>query len=150
MGQHQIFFRKMTPDDAEAVADLDARNFSDDDSWDSDYFFFRAQDDQSVYIVGELDGKIIACAGIAFFQDAAEIETFAVDKEFRRLGIGTKLFKKIFAASKIHNAGMIFLEVRISNEVAIEFYKSLGFNMVDRIENFYGNEDAFVMMLETN
>ena len=146
--QLHVTFRIMTPDDAEDVAELDAKSFDEQDSWDSYYFFHRAQDDQSVYIVGEVDGKIIACTGVGFFDDAAEIETFAVDPNFRRRGIGTELFSKILSATESHSAKMIFLEVRPSNHAAFKFYTSLGFQIVDRVENFYGDEDAWAMMRE--
>lgn len=146
--QLYVTFRTMTLDDAEYVAELDAKSFTEQDSWDSDYFFYCAQNDQVIYIVGELNGKIVACAGVGFFDDAAEIETFAVDPNFRRRGIGTALFNELLSAINSHGAAMIFLEVRPSNHAALKFYTNLGFQIVDRMENFYGDEDAWAMMRE--
>lgn len=146
----RLTFRKMTTDDAVAVAELDAKSFSEQDSWDSDCFLDELQIPDSVYIVGEVDGKIIACAGVEFSQGAAEIKTFAVDTEFRRCGVGKKLLSEIFALSKSHGATMIFLEVRPSNRAAFKFYAKFGFQIVDRIKNFYDDEDAWIMMTETS
>ena len=146
--RNEKVFRRMTIDDADEVAALDLKCFGERDAWSSYYFFYAAQEVQAEYFVGELDGKIIACAGAEIFSDAAEIETFAVAPEYRRQRIGTELFAKLLAAIKVRGASLIFLEVRPSNSAAINFYATFGFQIVDRVKNFYVDEDALIMMRE--
>ncbi len=145
----RIVLRPMTTDDAVAVAALDLKCFDERDAWNSDYFFYAARDKQSIYIVGEADGRIVACVGAEIYRDATEIETFAVEPEFQRRGLGTKIFAKLLAAVKARNSTLIYLEVRPSNTAAINFYNKFGFKIVDRVKNFYGNgEDALIMLRE--
>lgn len=144
----RIIFRAMTVDDADSAAELDLKCFGERDAWSGGYFFYAARDEQSIYIVGEANGKIIACAGAEIYRDAAELETFAVDTGYRRLGVGTKLFGELIDALKIRGATVIYLEVRPSNTAAINFYEAHGFKIVDRVKNFYIDEDAWVMLRE--
>lgn len=69
------------------------------------------------------------------------IISIAVDKEFRRMGIGSKLVDEV-----LKRAGKAYVEVRESNEEAIEFYGSLGFEEVDRAPQYYVTEDALIMV----
>lgn len=139
-------FRKLTMDDAEIVAALDLKCFGVKDSFRREDFLVAAQSRQCEYIVGEFDGKIIACAGAAIFKDAAEIETIAVDPEYRRQGVATLLFIELLLAVKERGVKFMVLEVRPSNTAAINLYEGFGFKIVEREENFYGDEDAWIML----
>ena len=138
----------MTLDDAANVVELDVKCFGERDAWSIFAFQYAAQDSHAEYIVGELDGKIIACAGARIFHDTAEIETFAVDPNFRRRGIGTELFSELLASIKVRGASFTVLEVRPSNTTAVNFYDKFGFRIVEREENFYVDEDAWIMVRE--
>ena len=72
-----------------------------------------------------------------------ELLNLAVSPDFRRRGIGRKLFET--AIQGFH--GLIYLEVRESNRTAREFYKSLQFQEVTERQNYYQDppEAAIVM-----
>ena len=78
------------------------------------------------------------------------ILTIAIDTKFQRSGIGTLLLNKAIDQSKAMKIKKIFLEVRLSNETAINFYNSFAF-IKDAIRDKYypGNprEDALLMSL---
>lgn len=79
-----------------------------------------------------------------------EIYNIAVDKNYRRLGIGRYLLEE---CQKLINHGeklQIWLEVRSSNVAATKFYSKLGFERKYIRNSFYANppEDALVMCLE--
>lgn len=141
----QIIFRKMLRDDAEAAAALDMKSFGESDAWTSDYFFYAAQNEQTEFLVAECGGELVACAGADIFTDAAEVVSFAVAPDCRRQGIGTKLFSALIEAVKARGATLMILEVRPSNTVAIKLYEKFGFQIVDREENYYLDEDAWIM-----
>jgi ribosomal protein S18 acetylase RimI-like enzyme len=42
----------------------------------------------------------------------------------------------------------LWLEVRSKNRGAIEFYRSLGMEMARVIKNYYGNDDALIMVFK--
>lgn len=138
-------FRKMTTDDVDALVELDFKSFG-NEAWSREDFLDMAQIEEAEFIVAERDGKIIACAGAVIDSDAAEIQTFAVAPEFRRQGIGLMLFVQLILAIKRRGTTFIFLEVRPSNTAAIKLYEGFDFKTVDRVKNFYGNEDALIMV----
>jgi ribosomal-protein-alanine acetyltransferase len=72
-----------------------------------------------------------------------EILNVAVEPPFRRAGIGRILVESVLARGQ----GAWFLEVRESNEAAINLYKTLGFTKIGRRENYYHTpaEAAIVM-----
>ena len=144
----RVTCRKMTVADADAAAALDLKSFGEIDSWTAEYFFYAAQNERSEFLVAEANGKIIACAGADIFTDAAEIVSFAVDPDKRRLGIGTKLLATLIETVKQRGATILILEVRPSNSTAIKLYEKFGFQIVDREENYYWDEDAWIMARE--
>ena len=144
----RLDFRKLTIEDAAAAEELDLKCFGELDACGQNYFFHAAQDERKEFWVAELDGKIIACAGAEINSDTAEIETLAVDPEYRRRGIGKILLIKLLGAVRKRGVNFIILEVRPSNFPAIELYKGFGFQIVEREKDYYLDEDAWIMARE--
>ena len=138
----------MTGADASDVAALDRQCFGERDAWSRADFFFAAKYQYCEFIVAELDGQIVACAGIEFFHDGAEIQSLAVAPKCRNQGIGTHLLMMLLDVVKSRGLKTIILEVRPSNTAAIKLYENFGFQVVDRLKNFYLDEDALVMLRE--
>lgn len=79
----------------------------------------------------------------------AHILSISVRNEMQSKGIGTLLLKSMLDQCKVMNYKKIFLEVRVSNEKAINFYEEFGFSK-DAIRNNYyidNSEDALLMSL---
>jgi ribosomal-protein-alanine N-acetyltransferase len=87
-------------------------------------------------IVGFLVARTLAA-------DEREILNLVVAPDFRRKGVARALLDNAFKGFR----GAVFLEVRESNEVAQEFYKSLGFKELSKRPRYYGSpsESAIVM-----
>lgn len=79
--------------------------------------------------------------------------TLCVHPEFQRRGYGRKLFKLLLERAQKLDADVCFLEVRASNEPAIELYRSMGFGQIGERKNYYpgaqngvqNREDALIM-----
>merc|ERR1711879_592262 len=57
---------------------------------------------------------------------------------YRRLGIGTKMLRHVVdIVEKDGNFDSVVLHVQVSNDVALEFYKKFGFNIVETKEQYY-------------
>ena len=138
--------RRMTTDDVDAAAAIDKKCFGKRDAWRRSYFLAAMKNLRNVYFVAEADGQVVACAGAELRKDSAEIQTVAVDPDYHGLGIGTKLFGELIAAIEERGIPSIYLEVRIGNTPAIEFYDKFGFRAVAELENYYRNGDGFLMM----
>ena len=72
-----------------------------------------------------------------------EVLNLAVAPEFRRHGVAHQLLEALFQLCR----GTFYLEVRESNQAAQKCYKSLGFQLVARRQDYYQNpsEPAIVM-----
>ena len=138
-------FRKMTHDDAEAVAALELKCFA--MPWSRADFFRELKNELAEYVVGELDKKIVAYAGAWVSFDQAEVMHIAVEPELRRQGVGTILFGELIKAVKKRGAKSITLEVRPSNVAAIKLYENFGLKSVGRRKGYYldNGEDALIM-----
>lgn len=141
----KLFFRAMTADDAEAVAALEKEIFA--MPWSREDFWRETRNELASYVVGELDGKVIAYAGAWVSFDQAEVMNVAVDPKFRAQGIGTLLFGELINVVKARGAKSITLEVRPSNTAAIKLYESFGLKSVGRRKGYYldNGEDALIM-----
>ena len=144
MGSSEIIFRKMTIEDADAVADIEFKTFS--LPWKLEDFWHETVNKDSESIVAELDGQVIAyaCAWISF--NEADVANFAVDENFRGRGIGKKLFAELLRRVKLRDVKAVTLEVRVSNIAAIKLYESFGLRSVGRRKGYYEDgEDALIM-----
>ena len=141
----QILFRPLTRDDADAVAAIEEKSFA--MPWSRADFWREANNELATYVVGELDGKIVAYAGAWVSFNQAEVMNVAVEPELRGQGIGTILFGELIKAVKERGATAITLEVRPSNTAAIKLYENFGLKSVGRRKGYYldNGEDALIM-----
>jgi len=80
------------------------------------------------------------------FEDEGHIISIAVDKNYRRMEVGSRLVEKSLNIFKEYNVRRIKLEVRIGNKGARKFYSKMGFKEEKIVENYYeDNEDAIIM-----
>ncbi len=78
------------------------------------------------------------------------LHNIAVKPDYRRQGVGEALISHASAFIKLCGANKMFLEVRVSNNNAINLYKKYGFEIISVRRGFYNdpNEDAYTMVLE--
>ena len=141
----EITFRKMIPADIDAVNALDEECFG-DDAWSRGFLISEFRNPNTKYLVGEVDGKVIACAGLELFSDEAEMTTFAVAPDFQGRGFGKRLLEETICLAKKFGATSMIFEVRCSNIPALHIYQKFGFRKIGRIKNYYSDsEDALTM-----
>lgn len=105
------------------------------------------------YLVDELDGAIVAYAGLRHIPGTsdADIQTIAVRADRRRAGTGRMLMEALIAQAVAEGAREVFLDVRADNESAQRLYLDLGFEQIGVRPDYYpeGPTDAIVMRLRT-
>jgi N-alpha-acetyltransferase 30 len=68
----------------------------------------------------------------------------AVDKKFRKRGIGSDLVKQALREMQRQKADLVVLETEITNKGALSLYANLGFLKDKRLHKYYMNGvDAF-------
>ena len=92
-----------------------------------------------------IDEKICGYLMVLDSIDVYEILAIATVEEYRNKGIAQELLDKIKTKD-------IFLEVRKSNEKAINFYKKNNFKQISIRKGYYSDptEDAIIMKMEAN
>ena len=101
--------------------------------------------DNSFIYICLIEDKICGYLIVLDSIDVYEILAIATIEEYRNKGIAQELLDKIKTKD-------IFLEVRESNQVAINFYKKNKFKEISVRKNYYSepNENAIIMKLEVN
>ena len=139
--------KKLTSDDIdyiEQIFNLEKEIFK-SSAFNKSYLDTLIKGDNSFIYVYLIDDKVSGYLMILDSIDVYEILAIATIEEYRNKGIAQKLLNKI----KIKN---IFLEVRESNQTAINFYKKNKFKEISIRKNYYSkpNENAIIMKLEVN
>ncbi|MCX8170036.1 MAG: ribosomal protein S18-alanine N-acetyltransferase [Candidatus Methanomethyliaceae archaeon] len=99
------------------------------------------------YLVVLKDNRIIGYSiGIIRFGNLGHIVSIAVDKDYRRKGVGSKLLDETIRRLVNMGAKMIRIEVRESNIAAKNLYKKFGFIEKERIEGYYPDGEAAIVM----
>jgi len=127
--------------DAEAIARLHAEGFY--RGWTREEF--------AAYITGEGTPVYVACdsrrsiAGFAMLRhlgDEVELITIAVDRKWRKKGVGLMLMRALFNALLMSPAKRMLLEVAADNPAALKLYGKLGFARIGERKGYYPRPDG--------
>ncbi len=153
--QQTFNLRKFVPGDLQNVMQINRvclpENYS-------DFFFMDLhQRYPETFIVCEESGQIegyIMCRievglsnyGFSGLVRKGHVVSIAVLPQFRHRGVAQALIKKALEGMDYYKAKQCFLEVRITNDIAVSLYKKLGFEVTRTINGYYSDgEDAYVM-----
>jgi len=97
------------------------------------------------------DEQIVGFLVVQLIVDEAHLLNIAVDPKQQKQGIGRVLLDHAQQQAQAKKANALFLEVRASNQRAIQLYYMAGFNEVGVRKKYYpaaqGKEDAVIMAL---
>jgi [ribosomal protein S18]-alanine N-acetyltransferase len=152
---HTFNLRKFMPDDLQKVMHINRvclpENYTDV------FFVDLFQKYPQTFIVAEEDGDVlgyIMCRieiglsnmGMGGLTRKGHVVSLAVKPESRRKGIATALIRSAMEGMQFYKAKQIYLEVRVTNDDAINLYKKLGLEISRTIGGYYSDgEDAYVM-----
>ena len=139
--------KKLTSNDIdyiEQIFNLEKEIFK-NSAFNIDYLKTLIKNDSSFIYIYLIDNQVCGYLMVLDSIDVYEILAIATVEEYRNKGIAQELLDKIKTKD-------IFLEVRESNQVAINFYKKNKFNQISIRKNYYSepNENAIIMKLEVN
>lgn len=153
--QRNYSLRRFNPADLEAVININRvclpENYA-------AYFFIDTYNTlPETFVVAESQGRVagyIMCRLEHGFSDLKKLRfakkghiiSVAVMPDYRRLGMGLALVEQVMSALSALSADECYLEVRITNEPAIELYRKLGFIVTRTVPRYYyDGSDAYVM-----
>jgi [ribosomal protein S18]-alanine N-acetyltransferase len=137
-------------DDLDEVVALEAMSFT--NPWSRDILAreLRNRDVVRLYVLRDARQQLLAFCGCWFVADELHINTLAVRGESRRRGHATRLLRFVLAEAATVGAQHATLEVRRSNEAALELYERFGFEVRGVRPNYYTQpvEDALILWRE--
>lgn len=117
--------------------------------WSENMFIGELSNPAAVYRVILHEEKPVAYMGMWLVADEGQITNVAVHPDHRRQGLAKKLIGTFINIAKREELSFLTLEVRASNQAAINLYKSFGFYQVGLRKKYYeGKEDALLMTLD--
>ncbi len=141
----------LTPADAARCAELEAQLFDGDDPWPAVAFHRELASKHNHYVAARTNGMLVGYAGISRLGRKPpfeyEVHTIGVDRAYQGQGIGRRLLDELL---KFADGGVVYLEVRTDNEVAIALSRGLGFERVGLRRRYYrvSGADAYTMRRE--
>ena len=99
--------------------------------------------------VYEVDGEILGYTVVSVAADECHILNLCVRPDHHRRGIGKLLLAGVDDTARRLSARQIFLEVRPSNQAALNLYHAFGYNQIGIRRKYYpakkGREDAIIL-----
>jgi ribosomal-protein-alanine N-acetyltransferase len=143
----------MTAEDMPAVMEIERIAFT--NPWSPELLRRELTHDWSTILLAEepLPDGSSRLLGFAIFwvvHDELHILNVATDPRHRRRGVARTVMQAALNRARERRCSMATLEVRRSNQAALELYRSLGFRPVGVRPNYYVDEgeDAIVMVMD--
>ena len=146
----KIAYNLMNSSDIQGVFNISNSCFS--TPWSLDSIKSELNNPLAKYIVAvdkDLD-LVVGFIGAWIVVGEASITNIAVDKNYRKIGIGNKLLESLINLCSDLNCTLINLEVRESNLTAQNLYKKHGF-IIDGVRKGYyeDNKENAILMTKT-
>jgi len=139
-----IQVRRLTYADLPQVVAVERRSFS--TPWSLAMFVLELSKPSGICLAAVVDQELVGFLVCSRYDLVWHVMNVSVDPDRRRRGIATALLGALF--ERVGDpAGRFTLEVRRSNQGAIELYDGLGFKSAGVRRRYYANngEDAIVM-----
>lgn len=137
--------RRMAAEDIDGVCAIEERAFP--SPWSRQSFEEEMENRLAVYLVAESESRIAGYIGAWRVLDEGHITNLAVDTDWRRRGLGRKLLETMERLLCREGILRITLEVRVSNEPALNLYRRQGYRERGLRKGYYqdNGEDAYIM-----
>ena len=100
----------------------------------------------SKWLVYIINNELVGFLNYYLLYENAELEYIYVLDKYRKKGIGFELMNFFINEVKSKKCINITLEVNINNIKAISLYKKFGFEKISIRKNYYGADDALLML----
>lgn len=114
----------------------------------SSWFKKRARLYRESFLVAEVEGKVVGYALGRVVKRKGKISRIAVDPQYRREGVGRQLVASLLRYFKRKGIKKAQVEIRVTNQALIKFFKGFRFKLVQVREKYYRDgTDACLMEL---
>lgn len=141
-----VIIRQADVSDVDDIYEIEKLCFP--DPWSRDALVYEmTENPRAFYVVAELEEKVVGYAGLWWIGDEGHITNVAVKPGYRHRHIGQGIISVMVDFTTKEGMMHHTLEVRKSNEAAINLYKKFGFEVEGVRKEYYANnkEDAVIM-----
>lgn len=146
--------REFKPEDLDAVVRINKVCLP--ENYSPSFFMDHYYENPRIFIVAVVEGEVVGYSmcrlefGVSLLKTAfarkGHVISIAVMQAHRGKKIGLALMESSLQRVKAEGASEMYLEVRVSNNVAVELYKKLGLAAIQVSEGYYRDgESAYVM-----
>lgn len=147
----EITIRDAVEEDLPVIHDIESTVYP--SPWTLNFFRIMFHMNQGLFIVATWEGDIVGytvgeieiMGKASSPRNAGHILNIAVSTDFQGKGAGTILLDELERRFISKGGDISYLEVRESNARAQRVYRNRGYRYVRKAENYYGDEDAFIM-----
>ena len=150
--------RPYRPGEEEYVADLHRRLYTQEYGWGQgfvDYavriplsFSKKEKNGREEMYIAEKDGRPVGCIMLCGTDDAdvGQLRVFAVEKAYRRQGIGATLLRAVMDKAQSAGYKKVILWTADAVTAALHKYEALGFRVTETLENTGWRPDGGVVV----
>jgi ribosomal protein S18 acetylase RimI-like enzyme len=127
--------RSFRPGDGEALSALWGRVFPEDHPWNAPAVMIenKLRVQPELLLVGDLAGTIVGAVMAGFDGVRGWIYHLAVLPEHRRRGFATRLVRSAEQGLRALGCPKVNLQVRATNQDVVAFYRSVGYQVEERV-----------------
>jgi ribosomal-protein-alanine N-acetyltransferase len=139
-----VDIQRLVLEDVAAIEPIEQRSMP--APWSRMMFVSEIVKATSICLGAFVEEKLVGYVIVSRYVDAWHVMNLSVDPAHRRQGIATRLLEALFEVTGDDRRGFT-LEVRVSNDAAIQLYGSLGFRSQGVRRGYYtdNREDALIM-----
>ena len=134
--------------DVDAIEEIEQRSMP--APWSRMMFVSEIVKSTSICLGAFVEEQLVGYVIVSRYVDAWHIMNLSVDPAQRRQGVATQLLEALFEVTGDDDRRGFTLEVRVSNDSAIDLYEHLGFRGQGIRRGYYtdNREDALIMWRE--
>lgn len=142
----EIKYYRLDYQDIEAISEMEKRFFG--QPWSPASIATYAEKGSTIFVVAKDAEKVVGYAALMCVLNEGNLVSIAVEEEYRKIGIATEILDILYEDAIGRGVNEINLEVRRSNQSAIELYKKEEFKFIGERKDFYSNpkEDALLYL----
>lgn len=133
---------------SEELFDL-SRTLFDGSPWSQQQFLDQLKHENTLFLPLRDENQMIGFLVAQVVLDEAEILLIGIHPTYRQKGKASKLLSDLLKTLKERKVTTVFLEVRKTNNQAVNFYKKHQFEVLSIRKNYYKQplDDAYIMQL---
>lgn len=140
-----IAIRPFLEKDLDPVFQIEQKNFS--TPWSKNSFASFLKDPFYCLRVATVNNSVAGYFVAQIIPPEAELHNIAVDPDFQRQGVASKMLKYFINNVSQNDVHEVFLMLRESNHAAQKLYKTFGFTLCDHRPHYYQNPSEGAQIL---